>query len=76
MYYKKGKDVSVKLSDIVNFLAVFQSPTLTEVLMDKLTLKFLKDTMKSMGLSQTDVYYPLSLMIFVTPDSAKVTLKA
>ena len=49
---------------------------LSEVLIDKLTLKFIKNTFTSMGLSQTSILYPVSLMVLVTPESGKVTLKA
>ena len=75
MNYMKGKDVSVKLSAIVNHLVQYPSPILTEVLIDKLTLKYIKTTMTSMGLSQTNVLYPVSLMVLVTPATAKITMK-
>lgn len=48
MNFMKNKDVSVKLGAIVSYLIRWPSPILTEVLMDKLTLKFIKSTASSM----------------------------
>lgn len=50
MNFMKNKDVSVKLGAIVNYLIKWPSPILCEVLMDKLTPKFIKSTAASMGL--------------------------